>query len=582
MSKRLLALPVVLGVVLFPPQRRAAADDLLPDNDVIMRAMVHELSRSMKLHMEDLEEPYFIQFSADDSITYRLTASYGAIISSQRDRSREFHSRVRIGSIELDNTNFTGGGGGERSPLPLGDDEIAIRQFIWRATDRDYKSAVETLTRKRAYMEDKNLEDRPNDFSHTASIEHVEAGAQLEFDKATWEQNLRRLSSRFKRYERVQDSSVRLFVGAGNSYVVNSEGTRVRTGDQGVLLVIIAEAQADNGMRISGGRAYSGDTTRDLPTIDKMLSDIDAVVATVNQALAAPILEEYIGPVLFDGQASGQVFRQLLADGVAGKVSPVGTQRRRFEGAESLEKKLGRRILPKSFQVYDDPSVKKVDDTALMGHYRYDDEGVKARRVEIVVDGVLKDMAMSRVPTKKLSGSNGHGRRGSGARTPLPAIACLFVKDNNGLTSDELKAELIEAAEDEGLDFALRVTSLRSAGIGSSQSDIFAFFMRLQRGGSSGLSDPVLVYKVYVDDGREELVRGCEFGPVEVRSLREIIAAGTKQTVYNYIDIGFSGASPPSSIIAPSILFKELDVSRIEREHVKLPILKAPAARDAT
>lgn len=582
MTKRLLAWPVILGVVLASLPRRVAADDLLPDNDVIMRAMVSELNRSMELRMEDLEKPYFIQFSVDDSVVYRIAASYGAITTSQRDRSRDFYSLVRVGSYELDNTNFSGAGGGGHAQLPLGDDEIAIRQSIWRATDRDYKSAVETLTKKRAYMEDKTLHDRPNDFSQSAPTEHIEAGAELDFDKATWERNLKLLSARFKRYERVQESSVQLFVGAGNSFVANSEGTRVRTGDQGVLLVITAEAQADDGMRISIGQSYSGETTRQLPTIDEMLLAIDAVVAKLTESLSAPILDEYTGPVLFDGQAAGQVFRQMFADGVAGKVDPVGTQRRRFEGAANLEKKLGRRILPKSFQVYDDPTVKKVDDTLLMGHYRYDDEGVKARRVDIVVDGVLKDMAMSRVPTKKLSGSNGHGRRGMGAGSPSSAIACLFVTDNNGLSDDELKAELIEAAKDEGLDYGLRVTSLRSVGIGSSQSEIFAFFMRLQRGGNSGLSDPVSVYKVYVDDGREELVRGCEFGPVEIRSLREILAAGAKQTVHNYIDIGFGGASPPASIMAPAVLFKELDVSKIEQEHDKLPILKSPATRDAT
>ncbi len=135
----------------------APADDALCDGQVIMRALVDELARSMDLQMEDLEKPYFIQYTVDDSISYQLAASYGAVITSKRDRSRDFYSRVRVGSYELDNTNFTGAGGmflfggrrrggGGRASLPLADDYKAIRQAIWGATDDDYKGAVETLT----------------------------------------------------------------------------------------------------------------------------------------------------------------------------------------------------------------------------------------------------------------------------------------------------------------------------------------------------------------------------------------------------------------------------------------------------
>ncbi len=293
----------------------------------------------------------------------------------------------------------------------------------------------------------------------------------------------------------------------------------------------------------------------------------------------APIIESYTGPVLFDGVASGQVFRKLLGDGVAGSVTPVGTKRRSATGAGSLEKKIGQRVLPKSFQVYDDPTVEKFDGVVLFGHYRYDDEGVEARRVDIVSNGVLKDMDMSRVPTKKLSGTNGHGRRSPGGGTVKASIGCLFVQDDDAVSDAELKAALIEAAKDEGLEYGLRITSLRSAGITSSQSDIFAFFMRMQRGQQAGLGDPVFAHKVYVDDGHEELVRGMEFEPVEVRNLKKILAASDTRTVYNYIGIGFAGATPPSTIIAPAVLFEELELHKIEQEHDKLPILKTPASR---
>ena len=566
----------------------AVASDVLPDSDLIMRAMADELARSMQLQMEDLEKPYFIQYTVEDSITYQISAAYGALVGSKRDRSRTFYGRTRVGSHELDNTNFSSGGGffGGRSAggsakasLPLDDDYSAIRQAIWRATDRNYKSAVETLTKKRSYMKDKNIEDRPDDFTKAPVVEQIEDGARLEFDKDQWQQNIKTLSAYFKKHQQIQDSKVQLFAGAGNNYIVNSEGTRLRTADTGVLLAVTAEAQTDDGMKISDNRSYVGDTTKDLPPLKEILKDIDQMVENLSKLMQAPILDEYSGPVLFDGLAAGQMFRKMLAEGIAGEAEPVGTQRHAFTGAKSLQRKLKKRILPKSMVVYDDPSMNKHGDELLFGHYRYDDEGVQAKKVDIVVAGKLQGMAMSRVPTKELSGSNGHGRRPPGGSDIQPAIGCLFIEDQNGVTDEGLKQALIEAAEEQELEYGIRIASIRSAGLTSSRSDLLAMFMRMQAGGGDNLGDPVYAYKVYVDDGREELIRGCEFGPLTVSKLKKIVAAGESPTVYNYIGLGVAGATPPSSIIAPAVLFEELDLSKIEQEHEKLPILDAPAAR---
>jgi len=270
----------------------------------------------------------------------------------------------------------------------------------------------------------------------------------------------------------------------------------------------------------------------------------------------------------------------LLAEGIAGHVEPVGTQRRMQTGAGSLEKKLDQGVISSSFQIYDDPTVRQVGDTHLLGHYMYDDEGMKAKKTDLVVDGKLKNMVLSRVPTKKLSGSNGHGRRSPGSGSVSAAIACLFIVDEEGVSDEELKAKLIEEAENAGVEYGLRVASVRTASMMSSQADIFAMFMRMQqRGGQTNVGDPIYAYKVYVEDGREELVRGCEFGQMKARDLRDILAGGKVPAVYNYIGLGFGGATPATSIVSPALLFEELELSKIVQEHDKLPILQTPLAR---
>src|ERR1044072_2031087 len=144
-------------------------------------------------------------------------------------------------------------------------------------------------------------------------------------------------------------------------------------------------------------------------------------------------------------------------------------------------------------------------------------------------------MVTSRTPTKPFTKSNGHGRRGAGSSASAN-IGCLFVEASKGLSTDELKQELIDAADAEGMKFGLRITSLRNRLSGALGALAGAFGRRGGGGPSSSgrlVGDPISIYKVHVPDGREEPVRGCEFVAFDIRSLRRIIAAGKDQAVHN-------------------------------------------------
>jgi len=572
-----------------------SAEEALPDSEVLMQALVDEMERSMTLQMEDLEKPYFIAYMVDDSLNYFMSAEYGAITGFDRNRSRLFYTQVRIGSYEMDNTNFSGGGfssggrgrrgggGRGRASLPLDDDYTAIRQALWWSTDSNYKSCVETLTQKRAYMEDKRLEDRPHDFAKAEAEVFIEPTSKLTFDREAWTDKLKKVSGRFKKYPRIQSSGVQLTVGATNRYLVNSEGTRIRNARPGILLRINANVQADDGMMISDMQSFYARTMNEFPDMKTILAKVDELANTLTTAMNAPIIESYAGPVLFDGIASAQLFQTMLARNLAGQVEPVGSRRSRRGGGGALERRLGQRILPDTFTVYDDPNLEKMGDTPLLGHYVYDDEGVKAQRVNLVEGGELKNMVLSRVPTKKFSGSNGHGRRGAGSGRVSAAIGSLVIEDKEGMAAEDLKAAFLKAADDMGLEYGLCIRKIKSMSMPTSQRDIMSMLRAMQRGGGSGdgpaLGDPILVYKVYVEDGREELVRGCEFDEVSTRDLKTIMAAGSDPVVYNIAGGGIGGSSAASSIAAPAVLFEELELNRIEEEHDNPSILTSPLFR---
>jgi hypothetical protein len=527
--------------------------DLIADTDVVTGALVAELDRSMKnIVLGDLPRPYFIQYAAEDRVTCTLRASYGGITRFEEDRVRFGTSRVRVGSFTLDNTNVGAGVGG-RALFPLDDDLTALRHAVWSMTDSDYKQALEILTRKQAYLRQKFIEDRPDDFSPAEPSRDREPLPTLAFDRAAWRRNVADLSGRFQRLPEIQEAEVSFLAGTSTQWLVNSEGTRLRRGDTGVLIEVRAETQADDGMKLTDRRSYLGLQVADLPPLEKMQSDVDEMGRQLLALRAAPILEHYSGPVLFEPQAAGVVFEAMLAEGLCARPLPLGET---GSGDRSLEKKIGLRILPKSFLVYDDPTEEYLDGKVLAGAYTYDDEGVKASRVTLVENGILTTLLAGRAPTKKIKHSTGHGRA-AGFSAPSAAIGCLYISSSDGLSADELKSELIQAAKDEGLEFGLRVESL-SPDNEDAPGDI---------------PNPIYLYKVYVADGREELVRGMEFLPVEVKSLKRIIAAGRDRKVHNTI----SGVS--TSLIAPAVLFEELELNKIEQEFDKPPILPSPLTR---
>ena len=550
-----------------------------PDSDTLFKALNDELQRSMTLRLEDLDSPYFIQYAVDDTVVERVTASYGALTRAEPSRSRSLQTLVRVGSLNLDNSNFTGGRGGAfgrrgSSELPLDDEYLALRQAIWQATDSHYKSAVETLTQKRAYLKDRTIEDRPPDFTKANVVTSLQEHASLSFDRKVSEDYVRRISAKFAEHRHIQNSEARLTAGVENRYLLNSEGSRLRYGVSEVVLRISAEAQAGDGERLSDQLVYFARTAAQLPSIAMILADVQTLADRLAKLLRAPVLKDYTGPVLIDGAASPQLFRQLLARGIAGQVEPVGSQRRNIPAADDLEKRLGKRVLPTSFHVYDDPRSPAFQGAPLAGHYLFDDEGVRAQRVEIVTNGKLQGMVMSRTPTKRFSQSTGHGRRGS-SESPRSIVGCLYIESSDTRSPEDLKKALLKAADDEGLEYGLRIGGLRSrdSGDGTAAS-------RFSRSGapSRGVGDPVSIYKLYVSDGREELVRGCEFRSLDERNLRRILAAGNVL----FVDNNAVSSTPSSSVIAPAVLLEEMELSRIDRESEKKPIIEAPQARAAS
>ena len=78
-------------------------------------------------------------------------------------------------------------------------------------------------------------------------------------------------------------------------------------------------------------------------------------------------------------------------------------------------------------------------------------------------------------------------------------------------------------------------------------------------------------------------MRGLRFRGFNVRSLKDILAAGDDSAAFEYMDntapfalIGGAGFTSETCVVAPSILIDDLELHPVEEELPKLPVVPAP------
>jgi len=552
-----------------------------PAPDPVLTAMRDEIARSSKLTVSNLDAPYFVQYIIDQGDAFVVSASLGGLLARRRDHIRQPEITVRVGDYKFDNTNFAGRVGGTRYDLghwPLDDSYPVLRRYLWLATDSVYKSAVETISRKRAALRNLTESNPADDFSHALRIEYVHELGRLAIDEDDWAARVRALSAIFADYRGVLDSGVELEAEAGGYYVVNSEGTAVRAAENAASLRARAVSQAADGMMLHDAVDFLALDAAHLPGDAALNSTLREMAQNLEALAKAPKGEDYSGPVLFEGAAGPQIFAELLGRNLALARKPEGG-RGGFEASE-LEGRLGARVLPESFDVVDDPTQKEWRGRPLFGAYDVDREGVKAQPLTLVEKGVLKAFLLTRQPVHGFSGSNGHARLPGPYGAATAGIGNLFIGSSETTPAGDLKKKLIELVKARNLAYGIVVRKMDYPSTAS--LDELRRTFTAGDGAAHPISSPVLIYKVY-PDGREELVRGLRFRELNVRSLKDILLAGDDNTVFDYLDnglplalVGASSYTTESCVVAPSIIIDDLELHPVESELPKLPVAPPP------
>jgi hypothetical protein len=552
-----------------------------PPPDPIIQAMRDEVNRSVKLNLPNLEAPYFVQYVLDQSDSFTVSASLGALLGRSRDRFRVPAVEVRVGDYKFDNTNFAGGGGGgsryDLGSFPLDDDYPVLRRYLWLGTDSIYKGAVEAISRKRAAMRNINQNEQLDDFARAVPVRLVEPFQKLEIDEKTWVDATRSLSAIFAKYPEVKTSQVELHADNGGYYVVNSEGTEVRTPENVAFLRVRGTSQASDGMTLHDAVTFHALDAGHLPSEADLTRDVTRMAEDLVALAHAPMGEDYSGPVLFEGEASPQIFAEVLAKNIALTRPVVGA--RGAAPASEFEGRIGSRILPDSFDVVDDPTQKEWRGKALFGSYSVDREGVVPMPLHLVEKGALKAFLLTRQPVRGFEGSNGRARL-PGREANVADISNLFVRSSDTIPAADMKKKLIELIQARNKPYGIIVRKMDFPST-ATRGEVLRILQGSQ-GTTHPVSTPLLVYKVF-PDGREVLVRGVRFRGFNARSLKDILAAGDDATVFDFMDstepfaeVGYGEYTTEACVVAPSIIIDDLELHPVDEELPKLPVVPAP------
>jgi TldD protein len=572
------------------------------DADQTLKAMHDELERSRNMQISNLQKPYFIQYRLLDLDVRTITASFGALISSSTAHNRSMDVVIRVGDYKLDSGDFISGDGftgfmGSAGQVGVDGDYNSLRQDLWIATDGAYKQALDNMAHKLGFLRSLSKPPEIADFSEEKPLVKIDPRVLPDWSNRNWEQEAKQVSAGLRAYPELYSNRVTYTLIYETYYVMNTEGTQVRTSRSLAAIEASIETQAPDGVPMHHFYATYMTHPVDLPAAAEVSQQLDSRGKELIAMRNANPMPEYSGPVLVESRAAASLLAQMLTPSVTGSRPPlsmipqIDQVMERLGGRSEWSGRVNTRVLPTDISLADDPMATDAHGHSLAGSYVVDEEGVPAQRVSLVENGILKDLLMSRRPGPEFDQSNGHARAVF-LSDPRAASSNLIFRSSKAVSPAELKQKFLAACKDAARQWCLMIREMDNPSIGiSHEDDLFGELAEMAAGASGGERVPLVVYRVNVSDGSEELLRPGHLLGMNLRVLRDASGFGNDPTLFSYTQsqnqrTGIMGTAlaafgtvddgVASTLTAPSILFPDVEGREARGELRRLPLVPPP------
>ncbi len=539
--------------------------------DPVFNTLKTELDRNFSVLKNQPLPAYYIFLRLDEMQSVSCVGRLGRLQSGIQETSPSHYlsSSLRVGSPALDNTHeIRESGKGsyrdtrvEARSVPVDNNPKAIRTAIWMQLDDLYKGNIQVFEQIKANMAVKvEQEDKSPDFSTEKAesfYENPVSWKELNFNPKAWEEKVKKYSAIFNQNGDILDGLAIMSTSISRQYIVDTEGREIAQNRLSFNLILSAEALADDGMYLPLYKTWSVSSLSELPSDEEIMKAAQTMSQTLSALKKAPVVESFTGPAILSPEAAGVFFHEIFGHRVE------GSRLKQETDAQTFKKKIGEQVLPKHLSVTFDPTMKQYKQTALTGYYMYDDEGIKSQRVEVVKSGILNDFLMCRTPIEGFLKSNGHGRAQIGA-APISRQSNMLVESSQKYSDEELRKMLKKEAKSQGASYAYYFKEVSGG---------FTTTGRYQP--NSFNVTPLLVYRIYVDNRPDELVRGVDLVGTPLAMFSQIEACGNEYAVFNGI-CGAESGGVPVACAAPALFVKRIETQKRAKSQSQPPILSKP------
>ena len=524
---------------------------LLFAQDPLLNILEKELNREFAELKKQEVPAYYISYRVSDMDVTEIAGSHGCLDQVRRSNNRILTTMVRVGSPELDNFHPVRGSAGFNflglAEIPLDNNEAAISQLIWQSTATAYQSAVAKLgSIKGNNAVNAEAEDKSPDFSQEKPEKYQDPAQKIIVDKKTEDvltEKVKKFSAPFYNNVFVTNSSVRYAISSLRKYQVTTEGTKIAENKNYIELSIVCSGVARDGMDLPLHKTYYALDLKSLPSDEVVLAEVKGMVSKMVALRKSPVVEAYSGPALLSGSATGVFFHEIFGHRIE------ASRMKTVDDAQTFKKKVNEQVLNPNLSVIFDPTISKYKGFELNGSYKYDDEGVKSKKVTVVDKGILKDFLASRASIAGFTQSNGHGRAME-ALAPVSRQSNLIIESEKYYTEKELRELFIAELKKQNLEYGYYFKEVTGGFTMTNRVNPNAFNVT-----------PNEVYRLYTDGRADELVRGVNLVGTPLAIFSEIEAVGGEYGIFN----GYCGAESgrvPVASVCPMMFVKKIELQK--------------------
>ena len=502
-----------------------------------------------QMRVPGFPRPYFISYLVRDEERWCLKAKFGALKGRTHERTRNAFADVRVGSYGYDQVRDGGLLDNDKEAesygyvdLPFGGrDQDGLRHGLWRLTDGRYREAVEALSDKKS--RELTFRDPGRQFK---ALEKRKPMVDLgwtpfpEVDVDAWSRYVERASALLKKFPDVKDGQVEFEADHVCRVFVSSEGARQIQCHPVWSVECYMWVLSENGDGLPWTVKHTVADPDELPSAQQFHREIRKRVDVLRRLARAPTLRSFCGPALLEPVPAGLLMHEAVGHRLEGNRLLASGEGQTFKDS------LGQRILPEFLSIRENPLLERYCGRTLIGHYRYDDEGVAAQDTPLVVGGELQRFMTTRIGISKGHRSSGHARTAYHQR-PISRMGLTLVEATDGLDARGLRRRFLEEIRRQKAPFGIRIIEASS---GETATDAYNF--------QAFLGEINLASKVY-PDGSEEWIRGVNFVGTPLNAIRSIVAAGSEHVVDNAY-CGAESGYVPVTTISPALVVSELEL----------------------